>query len=462
MKRTELVFSAVLVPVDYLMIVAAGLVAYRLRFREIASLRPVVYELPLKEFIPILIGVGLIWVCVFALSGLYTMRGTRRFLDEIVKIFLACSTGVLFLMVLIFFQRELFSSRFIILAGWLLAIVSVSIGRLIVRSIQHALLQKGYGLRNVLIIGSGETASLLIRQFRASPQLGYRVLAEIPMSGDAAIEQLGGALQAQPIDEVILADPSAGRETRLKMVDLCHDRHVSFKYAADLLDAAISNVIIETIIGRPMIEIKRTPLDGWGRILKRITDTFSSAIILLVLSPLLICVAIIIKLDSPGPVFYRSERVGERERRFGLYKFRSMVENAHAMKPELMKYNERNDGPLFKMKNDPRITRFGKFIRRTSLDELPQLYNILRGEMSMVGPRPHEPEEVRRYQKEQRKLLAIKPGITGLAQISGRSELNFNEEARLDIYYIEHWSPLLDFKILLRTPWVVLSAKSAS
>ena len=211
-----------------------------------------------------------------------------------------------------------------------------------------------------------------------------------------------------------------------------------------------------------MIEIKRTPLDGWGRILKRITDTFSSAIILLVLSPLLICVAIIIKLDSPGPVFYRSERVGERERRFGLYKFRSMVENAHAMKPELMKYNERNDGPLFKMKNDPRITRFGKFIRRTSLDELPQLYNILRGEMSMVGPRPHEPEEVRRYQKEQRKLLAIKPGITGLAQISGRSELNFNEEARLDIYYIEHWSPLLDFKILLRTPWVVLSAKSAS
>jgi lipopolysaccharide/colanic/teichoic acid biosynthesis glycosyltransferase len=132
------------------------------------------------------------------------------------------------------------------------------------------------------------------------------------------------------------------------------------------------------------------------------------------------------------------------------------------MKPELMKYNERSDGPLFKLKDDPRITKVGKFIRKTSIDELPQLFNVILGNMSLVGPRPHEPEEVSRYRREHRKLLAIKPGITGLAQISGRSDLNFDQEAKLDIYYIEHWSPLLDLKIFIRTPLVVLGAKSVS
>lgn len=462
MKRTELVFSAVLVPVDYLMILVSGLLAYRLRFWEIATLRPVLYELPFKEYLPIVVAVGVVWLVIFALSGLYAIQGTRRFLDEFVKIFLACSTGVLFIILLIFFQRELFSSRFIILAGWVLAVVFVSVGRLVVRTIQHAYFQRGYGLRHVVLLGSRENISFLSRQFQEKPKLGYRVIQEIELPDDQWLSRINQVVSTQTVDEVLLADPGASRSVRLQLVDFCHDRHVGFKYAADTLDASISNIQIETLLGQPIIEIKRTPLDGWGRILKRIFDLVIASLGLVLISPFFLIVALLIRIDSSGSTFVRLKRVGEREKIFELIKFRSMVQNAHVMKQELMAYNERRDGPLFKMKNDPRITRFGHFIRRFSIDELPQLVNVLRGEMSLVGPRPHEPEEVSQYRKEQRKLLAIKPGITGLAQISGRSELNFDEEARLDIYYVEHWSLWLDLKIILRTPWVVLGAKTAS
>lgn len=462
MKRAELLFSAILVPVDYLMIVAAGLAAYRLRFWEIASLRPVVYELPFSEFLSILLAVAVIWLGFFALSGLYAIGTTRRFVDEFAKIFLACSTGVLGIIVLIFFQRELFSSRFIILAGWVAAIFFVSLGRLIVRSIQRSLLEKGFGARQVCVVGSSAAADQLVESLSADLRLGQRVVSRIQLTASDPVAEIQNLMRTQHIDEVILADPVVSRADRMKLLDYCNEFHVVFKYASDLLDAKVSNIRYEQIAGQQLIEIMRTPLDGWGRILKRVWDVTVSAVLLVILSPVFLLVAIAVKVDSPGPVFFGAVRVGEGGRTFKLYKFRSMIVNAQAMKQDLMAYNERPDGPLFKMKNDPRVTRVGRFIRRTSLDELPQFFNAFLGNMSLVGPRPHEPEEVNRYRKEHRTLLAIKPGVTGLAQISGRSDLNFDEEARLDIYYIEHWSPWLDLKILFRTPWAVLTAKSAS
>ncbi|MBU0707144.1 sugar transferase [Patescibacteria group bacterium] len=462
MKRAELVFSAILVPVDYLMIIVAGLMAYRLRFWEIATLRPVVYELPFNEYISIVFIVGIIWLIVFALSGLYSIKSTRRFFDEFVKIVLACSTGFLSIIVLIFFQRELFSSRFIILAGWLLAILFITVSRLLIRRLQHSFFLRGYGIRNIIMVGSDESTVILKDYLMTQRQLGYRIVGSFSEVNDQNIQDLKQTISQKEIDEIILADPNTEKKERMLLLDISIDNHIGFKYMADLLDAKISNVHIETIAGRPLIEIKRTPLDGWGRIMKRISDTLFSTLGVIVLSPFFLIIALIIKIDSKGPVFVRLDRVGEGNKVFQVYKFRSMVDNAHTMKNDLMKYNERADGPLFKMKEDPRITKSGKFMRRMSIDELPQLFNVLKGEMSLVGPRPHEPEEVSRYQKSHKKLLAIKPGITGLAQISGRSELNFSDEARLDIYYIENWSPLIDVKILMRTPLVVLSTKSAS
>ncbi|PIZ81421.1 MAG: hypothetical protein COY02_02120 [Parcubacteria group bacterium CG_4_10_14_0_2_um_filter_41_6] len=227
------------------------------------------------------------------------------------------------------------------------------------------------------------------------------------------------------------------------------------------LRRSFGNVEINDLGGLPVIHIKRTPLDGWGRIVKRVMDIILSLSALIVLIPVFILCAIIIKLDSRGTVFVKLIRLGDGGKKFELYKFRSMVKDAHKMKTHLSMFNERGDGPLFKMKHDPRITRFGGFIRKWSIDEFPNFINVLKGDVSLIGPRPHEPEEVRLYSGYQKRLLNIKPGVTGLAQISGRSNLSFDEEARLDLFYIENWHFSLDVSILLRTPWVMIRGKNA-
>jgi len=210
----------------------------------------------------------------------------------------------------------------------------------------------------------------------------------------------------------------------------------------------------------PLIEIKKTPLDGWGKIIKRAVDIFGSAVGLILFSLPFLLIGIIIKLDSSGPVFVKLKRVSQGKE-FYLYKFRSMVKDAEELKKDLLQYNERQDGPLFKMKNDPRITRVGRIIRRFRIDELPQLINVFKGEMSLVGPRPHQPDEIVRYKKHHKRVLFLKPGITGLAQISGSSDLSFEEEVKLDTYYIENWSLGKDIYILLKTFLVVFIDRSA-
>ncbi len=462
MKRSELVFSALLVPVDFLMLLAAAGTAYYLRFFTINEFRPVLYELALGDYLRVVFVVAIGWLGVFALSGLYTFRATRRVIDEMAKIFFACSTAFVIIILLIFFNRDLFSSRFIILAAWALSIVFVSLGRILVRAIQHALFQNGIGVHQAVIVGNDQTTNDLIGHLAQHRSLGYKVVSRLPDGNEAAIAELEAKRALLKIDELIIADPSLGREQTQHLLEYANEHHIIFKYAADLFDAQISNIDISTIAGIPIIEIKRTPLDGWGKIFKRSVDLVLAGVSLVLLSPLLVLVALFVRLDSEGSSFVRLLRIGERGDPFTLYKFRSMVKNAHELKRNLVALNERSDGPLFKIKNDPRVTRVGRFIRRFSIDELPQLWNVLKGEMSLVGPRPHEPEEVAKYDRHHLKLLAIKPGITGLAQISGRSDLSFEEEVRLDTFYIEHWSPRLDFQILLRTPLVVLSARSAT
>ena len=200
----------------------------------------------------------------------------------------------------------------------------------------------------------------------------------------------------------------------------------------------------------------------WYFFAKRVLDVTGAVVGLTFAAPLFLMTAIAIKLNSSGPVFADTPiRVGKREKVFKMYKFRSMIDNANLLKKEMIQLNERNDGPLFKMKNDPRVTRVGRFLRRARIDELPQLFNVLRGDMSLVGPRPHEPEEVAKYEKHHKKLLTIKSGMTGMAQVSGSSDLSFEEEVKLDTYYIENWSPALDIKILLKTAVILFKDRSA-
>lgn len=463
MKKSELIFSAILVPLDFVMIVAAGLLAYALRFGEtVTELRPALYELPLGEFFPLLLAVATFWLVIFALSGLYAIGANRRLVDEVVKIFFACSTGVMAIIVLVFFSRELFSSRFIILAGWLLSFGTVSLGRLAIRGLQRLLLTKGIGMRRIVLIGNGSETDRLLRALCTTPRLGYAVVERFAAFSDDVRKRLEALADVAALDAVLFADHAAPKGTTTELLAFCNDHHVTFQYTADLFEAQAAKLELSTVAGVLVIEVKRTPLDGWGKILKRTFDLMGASIAFLVTLPILLVAVAAVKLDSPGPAFVGLARIGQGGKPFTLYKIRSMVRNAQALKEQLKQYNERGDGPLFKMRDDPRITRVGKFIRKWSVDELPQFLNVLQSSMSLVGPRPHEPEEVSHYASHHRTLLAIKPGITGMAQISGRSDLSFADEARLDTYYVENWSLKLDLHILFKTPRVVLSAKSAA
>ena len=257
---------------------------------------------------------------------------------------------------------------------------------------------------------------------------------------------------------------------RLRLYDFADEHHLTFKYAADLLETKVLRVEVDELAGVPVVEVKKTPLDGWGRVWKRLVDIVGSLILIILTSPIMILTAIAIKLDSRGPIFFSKldddaplYRIGQGGKKFRYLKFRSMLNKMNSMRyKELADRNIRSDGPIVKIKDDPRIPRVGRFIRRFSIDELPELFLVLKGTMSLVGPRPHLPEEVEKYESRHKKVMTIKPGITGLAQVSGRSDLSFEDEVRLDIYYIENWSIIFDLIILLKTPLAVLSFKKGS
>lgn len=468
-KKTELIFSTILVPLDFLMLIAAALAAYFLRFQALADLRPVIYGMPFWGFIKIAAFMSLIWLLIFALSGLYTIGGTRRILDELAKIFLACSAGLAAIIFLVFFNRDLFSSRFIILAAWVLAIVFVSFGRLAVRFVQRVLFRRGIGVHRAVIIGEDKSADILVNEFYKNPNLGLRVVKRYKKFDSETAKEMDELHQAMGVDEVIQAAGTASREETMDLIDFCNEHHIVFKYSADVFSVQAAKIDIRDYAGVPVAEIKRTRLEGWGRVYKRIFDILGSLILVIVTSPIMILTAIAIKIDSRGPVFWSKlddgspvERIGQNGKPFHYFKFRSMKPGTHNLRYTELAEQDFRRGPLVKIKNDPRVTRVGRFIRRTSVDELPELFLVLAGKMSLVGPRPHLPEEVAKYKKHHKKVLIVKPGITGLAQISGRADLDFEEEVKIDVYYVENWSLKLDLYILFKTPFVVLFGKGTT
>ncbi len=464
MKKAEIVFSSVLVPIDYALLVLAGWSAYALRFSKIytENVREVVFSLGQSSYMHWVYWIALLWLLIFALAGLFSMSPSRKIFDLLNKIFFACSTGALGVILIFFFSRELFTSRFIVLAAWVLAIVYISLAHLLIRAVQRLLYRREIGVHRVILVGTDNTSDILAAEFYRNPGLGYKIIYRSKSTNGELAKKVDELASEDKVDEIIQADPNLTREETLQLMNLANTYHLDFKYAADLLGARRTNIDIKTLNGIPLVEIKKTPLDGWGRVAKRIMDIIFSLLFLIILSPVFLIIAALVKLDSLGPVLYRAERVGAKGKKFTLYKFRSMVIGADKMKEKLALANERADGPLFKMKDDPRITRMGKFLRRTSLDELPNFWNVLWGHMSLVGPRPHEPNEVAKYEEHHKKLLNIKPGMSGLAQVSGRSTLDFETEVKLDTLYIETWSLKQDLIILLKTPWVVVKGKDAA
>lgn len=462
MKKSEILFTAIHVPVDFIVLVLAGITAYAIRFTGFTQgIRPVILDIPFHTFLYTVLGFAALWVIVFALSGLYEMGRHRTPAEELSKIFLACSTGALLVVLVFFFSLTLFSSRFIILASWVLAIVYVSIERGLMRFVLKLFYGRGIGTHRVLLIGSNDAQSLLVSELQKNKSWGYRVTSFTNELNEESLRTIEEQIKAHEIDEVMVTDLTIPRRFLERLIDASAEYHIIYKYFPGYLETQSTRLDVSTIGGLPVIEVKQTRLDGWGRVLKRLFDVAFSLVALIGIIPLGIFIAIAIKIDTRGPVFFKVVRIGVQGKPFKLLKFRSMIRDAHQMKKELLEHNERTDGPLFKITNDPRVTKVGKFLRGLSLDELPQVWNVIRGEMSWVGPRPHEPEEVAHYESSHRQLLNIKPGITGMAQISGRSSLSFEDEVKLDVYYIQDWSLMLDISILVKTPFVVLKREHA-
>ncbi len=466
MKKSEFIVSLLLVPVDALMLVAAGLFVYQLRFNNawIVGLRPVLSTITPDAYLRGLGVVAILGVLVFAFAGLYTITSARKLREEALRVSYASSMLLMLVILTLFFSRQIFLSRFLLLGFLLFSILFVLLGRVIVRIIQRWLLAKGIGAHAVLLIGAGETAAALVREFCEHPEYGFSLAGHVVNIDEKLSRRLDEVFQKHSVDDVLVADESmseAAWEAVMEFVD-AHQR--TLKYAADLRWRRHARREMSVVGTVPVVECKKTRLEGWGSLAKRLFDVIVASAFVLVSAPLMLLVAVLIKLDSRGPVFFRTldderpvERVGVGGRPFHHLKFRTMIPQTHGQRyTKLASKNTRTDGPLVKVNNDPRVTRLGRLLRRLSIDELPELFLVLAGSMSLVGPRPHFPEEVARYSAAERRVLTVQPGMTGLAQISGRSDLAFSEEVRLDTYYVENWSMLLDLWILLKTPWVVL------
>ncbi len=468
MKRSELFFSAIQVPVDFVMIVLASLSAFAIRnIPQIIALKPKLYNFSFEAYFKIVIFIVPIFILIYALEGLYDIRATRKFWREAFKVFTATSLGIVIIIIAIFLKREWFSSRFIILAGWMLAFVYVISARFFLQKVQKWLLKnKGIGVHRVLLIGNNGRMNEIKNTIKKNPELGYKVIGETSSGSVTGIKEI--KIQ-KGIDEIIVCDPSITDLEQEKIVDFCSINNIVFQYVPTTLQT--SRLDLRMFNGQPIIEVKNTPLDGWGRIGKRIFDIIFSLIAIILLSPILIIVALAIKLESKGPIIYKNERIGSDGKKFFAYKFRYMkweysiskenpnFEKALEFEKKLISEKSVRKGPLYKIKDDPRKTKVGKIIERFSIDELPQFFNVIKGEMSIVGPRPHQKREVEKYKEYHRRLLTIKPGITGMAQISGRSDLYFEDEYKLDVYYIENWSLWIDIQIILKTIKVLLNRR---
>jgi exopolysaccharide biosynthesis polyprenyl glycosylphosphotransferase len=418
-----------------------------------------------------LVGLALMsWALAASSLGLYRLSIRRSDWDKI-RIILASAVLLGLFLGFLSFAAKLILSRPLTALIVLFQVVLLSISRFALKLHVQRGAHPSRSRRNILIVGSGEKAREMGQVVSRYSDWGLRILGYIAGDGDEAvtsdltvlgtIADIPQIIEDNVVDEIIFVGRKPSDLERLgEVLGFCKEQGVRTSVAFDFFPAKVSNVSMEFLENVPLLTFSTTPDHAGALLAKRMMDIALSSILLVLLSPLILIVAIAIKLTSNGPAFYKQVRCGLYGRRFVLYKFRSMKEGADDVLWEIKHLNEM-DGPVFKMRNDPRVTALGKYLRRSSIDEIPQFWNVLKGDMSLVGPRAPLPEEVKEYSRWQRRRLSVKPGITCLWQVSGRNEIDFHEWMKLDLHYIDNWSLLLDLKILLRTFPVVLLGKGA-
>jgi exopolysaccharide biosynthesis polyprenyl glycosylphosphotransferase len=454
---------------DGALIVLAFAIAYWIRY-ELQWIRTVepAYLVPFRVYIPSILALTAILLLVYWLEGAYRLKRDAFFYDEFYLILRGTVTGIAAMIVIIFLATPSYYSRLIFGYTGIVTVILLGLSRAIERAIIGWRHKRGLGVERVLIVGAGEMGRSVMRAVVASPQLGYRIvgfLDDDPIKSQTDIgrypalgttDKIAEVIASQGIDQVIIALPWTCHAKIQRIMEHCQQAGITVRIVPDLFQMTLNRVVADNLNGVPLLGVREPPLRDWQRVAKRLMDVVLAGLGLVISAPLLALIALAIKLDSPGPVIFRQTRVGRGGVPFTCFKFRSMFVDAESRLPLLRQQNEAT-GPLFKMRDDPRRTRVGRVLRRMSLDELPQLWNVLKGEMSLVGPRPPLPSEVEAYAPWHLRRLEVSPGLTGLWQVSGRSDLTFDEMVLLDIYYIENWSPALDLRILLRTiPTVLL------
>lgn len=438
---------------------------------------------PLAGYLPLLPLALAIWGTLLLLSGRYNSHRTVPLITEAWAIVRVCVTGSILFTLFLYVVRldEKFLGHDRVSRSWILLFYVFSCLLLLTEKLSLRLTSRyvrshGLNYRTVLIVGTNPTALTLAESIDSHRFWGFRILGLIrtedgaddehvadetrhPILGD--IDDINKVIENNVVDDVIFA---VNRRDLDRLEDLflaLQEQGIRSRFAIDLFPHARAQVQIEELDGMPLLSFATVPTSQIKLMFKRALDVALATVLLLLGLPVVGVIALLIKITSGGTVLFRQTRCGLNGRFFTLYKFRTMVEDAENKREELIHLNEMS-GPVFKLRADPRVTAFGRFLRRFSLDELPQLWNVVRGDMSLVGPRPPIPEEVAHYKRWQRRRLAMKPGLTCLWQVSGRNELDFDRWMELDLEYIDSWSPLLDFKILMRTIPAVLSGRGAS
>ena len=462
---------------DLLLVAAMGLAAtyITLPHRSGISLEEVLaMRIKVGNFI-LCAGILLMWHLIYAACGMYNSRRMLGCFSDIRDPIKACIVGVILIgSVGAIFHVRMFSPLCLLVFFIVVSTASV-VSRLLIRAALRAARKRGHNLRNILIIGTGPRASRFVSMIESKPELGYRLLGFVdrPWHGlqqwqgkgyDVLcdFEGLQGLLRACVVDEVVIALPIRSLHVEAAQVAAaCEIQGIPIRVFSDLYESSLSWARADEILGGLLISHRRAMDDGWRADAKRLFDILVSSLLLLALSPLLLIIAAMVKLGSPGPIFFRQSRVGLGKRQFKMYKFRTMVADAEQRLRHLEHLNEVS-GPVFKLKNDPRITPMGQFLRKSSLDELPQLLNVLKGDMSLVGPRPLPIRDYEGFNEDwQRRRFSVRPGLTCLWQVAGRSSIPFETWMQLDLQYIDRWSFWLDLRILMQTIPAVLKGLGA-
>lgn len=471
-NNASLAYSLLLIVGDFAALTAAFIFSYILRFRILelegnSSIPGTTYAIAIISILPL-------WIAIHALIGLYAHSVYDRRFSELGRLLIGSVIGIMAVLSYDFFNTsiDLFPGRFVPVYGALLGFGFLVLLRSIVRVARRQLFRYNIGVSNVLLVGDTASTEHIAHALQDTGNTGQRVIATVGhkvrgiprySSFQEAIEKL-----EDPVHSIIQTELFGSIAKNNEILLYAQEQHTAYRFVPGNSDLFVGDINVELFSGVPMVAVSQTPLTGWGRIIKRLFDFFASVLILLLASPILLLIALVIKLSDPrGPVLFRQTRLTRFDIEFKVFKFRTMKAAYNGLSPEeafakmgkpKLANTYRKNGDF--LSNDPRITLVGRFLRKTSLDELPQLLNVIKGDLSLVGPRALVPDELKSYAKRHA-ILSVKSGITGLAQISGRRDIDFEERRRLDIYYVQNWSFWLDISILFRTIRAVLGGIGA-